>query len=157
MNRRTFCVLFVMIGLFVLAVGIYGFAFSTTTQTQTETIAASTGFFAQFELAQGDTVKGALTILDGNEGIVVYVENPVEEVIYNGGTVYNSLEFSFTAQTAGSHTINFENLSPASQQTIEYSLTYSTIPRTVSISATVIGAVFFVSGMILAVTSSKKR
>ncbi len=157
MNKKALGAIILIIGLIVLAFGIYGYAFSATaTQTHTETIDASDGVFVQFELGQGDAVKGALTVLDGHEGIAVYVENPAKEVVYNGGTVYSSLEFSFNAQTSGAYIVNFDNLSSANQQIIEYSLTHSTNSRIVSLIATVIGALFLISGIIIAVTSIRK-
>jgi hypothetical protein len=157
MYRKTLGVTFTVIGLVALILGIYAYAFSTETLTQTITIDPSDGFAAQLEIEQGDVVRGALIILDGNEGITVLVENPATEVIYNGGTVYTNLEFSFNAQTTGLYALNFDNLSSANQQTIEYSLTHSTFSRTLSLAILVIGAILLAVGITTAIMSSKKN
>ena len=147
---------FITFGLVILAVGIYAYAFSTVTQTQTKTIDASNAYVTQLELEQGDAVHGVLIILDGNEGIAIYVENPTNESIYDGGTVYTRLEFNFNVQTTGTHTVNFENRSPANQQTIEYSLTHSTYSRTLSLVSTIIGAILLGVGITTSFISIRK-
>ena len=147
MYKKALGLTFITIGLIILALGISAYAFSTVTQTETKTIDASEAYVAQLELEEGDTVHGVLTVFNGNEGTAIYVENPTNESIYDGGTVYTSLEFNFNTQTTGAYTVNFENLSPANQQTIEYSLTHSTYSRTLSLVATIIGFILLAVGI----------
>jgi hypothetical protein len=101
----------------------------------------------QLELNPGDKVQGALTILDGDEGITVYIENPRGEASYNGGTVYNKVDFSFSSQTAGQHIAIFTNLSPTNTQTIEYSFTYPALPSIASIVIIVLGVFLLLIGV----------
>lgn len=146
-----------IIGIIVLVLGTYTYAFSTETQTETKAIDASKGFTAQLNLQQGDTVQGTLTILDGNQGIAVSAENSANEVVYNGGTVYTSLEFNFYVPTSGLYMVNFNNTSPNIQQTIEYSLTYSTYSPTLGLAAIIIGAIILGVGITTAFISNKKN
>ena len=148
MQRKTMGILFIVIGFIVLAVGLFSYTL-TATQTRNLALSVSDGAFARIELEQGDTVRGSLLIQSGNEGIKFYVEDPVGEVVYDGGTIYGSLDFSFHSQISGLYISRFENLSPTNQQSIEYSLTYSAVPRIVSFSAAIVGAGFFVAGIVL--------
>jgi hypothetical protein len=75
------------------------------------------------------------------------VENPLREVIYNGGTIYNSLEFVFKAESNGIYLVNFENANPSNQQTVEYSLTYPAFPAVASSLMTFAGAALFGAGV----------
>lgn len=156
MYKKALGLTLTTIGLIILALGIYAYSFSTVTQNQTKTIDASDIHVAQLELELGDAVHSVLTILDGNEGIAIYVENHAQESVYDGGTVYTSLEFNFYVQTTGPYAVNFENLSPTNQQTIEYSLTHSTYSRTLSLAITIIGAILLIAGITTTFIASKK-
>ena len=57
------------------------------------------------------------------------------------------MAFSFDAQTTGLYIVNFDNLSSANQQTIEYSLIHSTFSRTLSLAATIIGVILLIAGI----------
>ncbi len=96
--------------------------------------------------------------MDGTAGIKVYVEDPPPmEVVYNGGTVYNHLEFSFSAQTSGVYRVNFENISPTNQQTIVYSVTFPSNPGILRYLAITVGALLLVAGPLIALSSSRKH
>ena len=153
MYKKTLFLALSIIGLIILALGIYAYAFSTVTQNQTKAIDASEGFNAQLNLEQGVTVYGTLTILDGNQGIEVYVENPAKELVYDGGTVSTSLEFNFYVQTSGVYSVNFDNISPDNQQTIEYSLKHSIYSPTLSLGAMIIGAIILIISITTALIS----
>jgi len=155
MNKQTVGIIFTIIGIVILGVGIYAYTYSTTTLTQTEALPASKSITVPLELGLGDKVQGALTI-EGSEGIKVYVEDPANQVTYTGGSVYSNVEFSFTAQSSGTYTVVFENLSPTNQQTIEYSFSYPAISSIVSYSLMAIGAILLIAGIVLAVILNKK-
>jgi hypothetical protein len=152
--KTTVGIILTVIGIVALVFGAVAYT-STTTQTETRTVPVSGDLTFSLELGQGDKVQGAVTLLNG-EGINVYVENPGNEVVYNGGAVYNNVEFSFIAQTFGSYTATFHNLSSDNGQTIEYSFTYPQISTLVSYANFAVGALLVVAGAILVVVLNKK-
>ncbi len=154
MQKRTLGLILTIIGLAILVSGIAAYTVSTT-QTHTVTLPISDGLSVPLELSAGDKVQGAVTVLNGNEGINVYVENPQNEVIYNGGTVYSNVEFSFNAQTFGSYAVIINNLSSTNGQTIEYSLTYPSIPSIVGLALIIVGVFFVVAGVTMRIMLQK--
>jgi uncharacterized membrane protein len=154
MQTKTLGVIFVIIGLVLLVSGAVVFTYSNT-QTRTRTLPVSEGLSVPLDLSAGDKVQGTITILDGGEGITVDVTNPNNEIIYNGGTVYNNVEFSFNAKTSGTYTVAIDNLSTSNSQTIEYSLTYPAIPSIVGIVIIIVGIFFVVTGVTMMVMLQK--
>ncbi|MCW4029360.1 MAG: emp24/gp25L/p24 family protein [Candidatus Bathyarchaeota archaeon] len=153
-TKKTAGIILTVIGIVALVYGAIAYT-STTTQTETKTIPVSEDLTVTLELGQGDKVQGAVTLLNGNEGISVKVENPANETVYNGGAVYSAVEFSFNAQTSGSYTATFHNLSSDNGQTIEYSFTYPTTPILVSYANFAVGALLVAAGVILVALNRK--
>jgi uncharacterized membrane protein len=156
MNKKTLGYILAVTGLIIIALGLFTYTYSATV-TQTETLQPLGSKIVQLELAPGDKVQGALTVLDGDEGITVYIENPRGEASYNGGTVYDTVDFSFNTQTAGKHTAIFTNISPSSTQTIEYSFTYPVMPSLASLAIIVIGAFLVLIGVTFMVILHKAK
>ena len=157
MYKKTIFVTLSIIGLLILAAGLYSYLFSAEIQTQTKAIETSERFTTQLNLEQGDTVYGTLTILDGTQGIAVSVENPAKEIVYDGGTVYTSLEFNFFVQTSGLYIVNFNNTSSTIQQTIEYSLAHSKYSPPLSLAAIIIGTIILIIAITTILMSNKKK
>lgn len=153
-TKKTAGILLTVIGIVALVYGAVVYTY-TTTQTETRTVPVSGDLTVSLELGQGDKVQGVVTVLNGNEGINVYVENPANEIVYNGGAVYDNVEFSFSAQTSGSYSATFHNLSRDNGQTIEYSFTYPQIPTLISYANFAVGALLVVAGAILVVLNKK--
>lgn len=157
MHKKTVGILAVIVGLIIFVFGMYTYALPDTTQTKTETISPSNGIFVQLQLEQQSNLKGSLSVLGGAQGINVYIADPNEEVIYNGGTVFTSLEFSVTAPTSGTYKVNFDNPSPANTQTIEYSVTYpADFPKTISLTIIAAGTLLLVGGIAVTLILSKQ-
>jgi hypothetical protein len=154
MQRKTLGLICIAIGAIALALGAYSYTLTSALNGSLILNAQETTNIG-VELQAGATVKGTLNVTDGTQGVRFYFENPQGDVAYNGGTVYNSLEFSFDTAAAGNYTIKIENLSPTNQQAIEYAINYSAIPQTVSHVAVGIGAVIFGVGLVLAVLKKK--
>ncbi|MCW4002820.1 MAG: hypothetical protein NWE95_02780 [Candidatus Bathyarchaeota archaeon] len=147
MRLSTLGLVLVIIGIVTLAIGAYTYAYPTP-QTKTSTIAPSAGIFEQLELKQGDQLKVALTVIDG-EGVRVTVEDPLSETVYNGGTVYANLAFNLNAQSNGAHRINFVNISPTDELTIDYSIMYPAFPGMLTYFALILGVVLVVNGLVV--------
>ncbi len=157
MRRRTLGLTLALVGFTVLALALYTYALPNANLSKTVTLEPSSGTFAQVSLCPGDKVQGTLDVTDGTAGIKVYVEDPPPmEVVYNGGTVYDHLEFSFNAQTSGVYRVNFENLSPANQQTIAYSLTFPSNPGVIGYLAITVGVLLLVVGPLIALSFRQK-
>jgi uncharacterized membrane protein len=145
MRLSTLGLVLVVIGIVTLTIGVYTYAFSTP-QTKTSTIEPAAGIFEQLELNQGDQLKVALTVVDG-EGVSVTVEDALSETVYNGGTVYTTLEFNVNAQSSGLHRINFVNVSPTDELIIDYSIVYPAFPGMLTYFALILGAVLVINGL----------
>lgn len=154
MNKKTLGYLLTSAGLVILVLGLFIYA-NPSTLTQTETLAPLESKTVQLELGTGDRVQGAVTVDEGNSGITVYIENPNGETSYNGGTVYNNVEFSFNAQTAGRHIAIITNLSPTNQQTIQYTFTYPAAPAIASIAVIIAGLFLILTGVSMIVILRK--
>jgi hypothetical protein len=146
MNKKTLGIILALTGLVVLSFGLFTYIHQTTS-TQTDTLHPLESKTFKLDLAPGYKVQGTLTVLDGNEGIAVFIENPDGEVIYNGGTVYSNVEFSFDAQKLGKYFAAFTNLSPTNEQKIEYSFTYPALPSLISLAVTIIGVFLLLIGV----------
>jgi len=156
MNKQTVGIIFAVTGIIILSLGLFTYIYQTT-YTQAETMQPLEIKTFELDLTPGDKVQGTVTILDGSEGISVYVENPTGEVIYNGGTVYNSVDFSFNSKTTGTHVATFTNLNPVTEQTIEYSFTYPALPNLVSLAVTILGVFLVLIGVTFLVILHKAK
>lgn len=145
MRLSTIGLVLVVIGIVTLTIGAYTYAYPIP-QTKTSTVEPSAGIFEQLELNQGDQLKVALTVVDG-EGVRVTVEDALSETVYNGGTVYTDLEFNVNAQTSGMHRINFVNISPTDELTIDYSIMYPAFPGILTYFSLIVGAVLLINGL----------
>jgi hypothetical protein len=145
MRHSTIGLVLVVIGIVTLTIGVYTYAYPIS-QTKTSTVEPAAGIFEQLELNQGDQLKVALTVVDG-EGVSVTVENAVPETVYNGGTVYTTLEFNVNAQSSGLHRINFVNVSPTDELIIDYSIVYPAFPGILTYFALILGAVLVINGL----------
>ncbi len=154
MNKKTLGLVLSILGIVILVSGVAAFTY-TTTQTDTLNLLVADGSTVTLDLGQGDKVQGSVTITNGTEGISVYVEDPSNGVVYNGGAVYSNVEFTFNAPTAGIYTVNFDNLSTTSQQTVEYSLTSPVIPSIIGIITIIGGAFLLLIGITLYVIVKK--
>lgn len=96
-------------------------------------------------------------MVDG-EGVSVTVEDPLSETVYNGGTVYLSLEFSLNAKSNGAHRINFVNVSPTDKLTIDYWIMYPAFPGLLTYFALILGVVLLINGLaVLIIKRSNKE
>jgi hypothetical protein len=145
MRHSTIGLVLVVIGIVTLTIGVYTYAYPIP-QTKTSTVEPSAGIFEQLELNQGDQLKVALTVVDG-EGVSVTVEDELSETVYNGGTVYTTLEFNVNAQSSGLHRINFVNVSPTDELIIDYSIVYPAFPGILTYFALILGAVLVINGL----------
>jgi len=92
MNKKTLGIILALTGIVVLSFGLFTYIYQTT-YTQTDTLHPLESKTFKLDLTPSDKVQGTVTVLDGDEGIRVFVENPNGDVIYNGGTVYSNVEF----------------------------------------------------------------
>jgi hypothetical protein len=145
MRLSTLGLVLVVIGIVTLTIGVYTYAYPIS-QTKTSTVEPAAGIFEQLELNQGDQLKVALTVVDG-EGVSVTVEDELSETVYNGGTVYTTLEFNVNAQSSGLHRINFVNVSPTDELIIDYSIVYPAFPGILTYFALILGAVLVINGL----------
>jgi len=147
----------VLVGLVILAVGIFSYYLPPSTQNESRVMEQSDRVIVELNL-EGGVTKCSMTVLEGNEGIRVFVEDSqTQEIVYDGGIVYSDLEFSFEPQYTAEYFFTFENISPKSQQTIEYSIIYPTyIPNIISIITTIGGLVLLFQGVILISLKKKK-
>ncbi len=157
MRRRILGLTLAVVGFAVLALALYTSSLPVMRESKNLTLEPSTGTFDQINLNTNDKVQGTLDVIEGPAGIRVYVEDPSLKVVYNGGTVYNDLDFSFNAQTSGVYRVNFENLSPTNQQTITYSLVFPAIRGIVWYVAIVAGALLVVVGLGVAIVLGRKH
>ena len=101
------------------------------------------------ELNGEDRVKGNLTILEGTQGIKIYLETPHNELVYDGGVVYNSLDFTLNVQSEGIHRLYLANLDPINQQKFQLSLTINQFPWFNSILIVSIGLLVSITGIVI--------
>jgi len=156
MNKQIVGIIFAVTGIIILSLGLFTYIYQTT-YTQTEAMQPLEVKTFELDLTPGDKVQGTVTILDGSEGISFYVENPAGEFIYNGGTVYNSVDFSFNSKTTGTHVATFTNLNHLNEQTIEYSFTYPALPNLVSLAVTILGVFLVLIGLTFLVILHKAK
>ena len=157
MQRKTISLVLVLVGLVILAVGIFSYYIPPTTQNESRVLEQSDRVIIELNL-EGGVTKCSMTVLQGNEGTRVFVkDSQTQEIVYDGGIVYSDLEFSFEPQHPADYFFTFENISPNSQQTIEYSITYPTnIPKIISIITIIGGLVILLQGVILISLKRKK-
>ncbi|XHH09660.1 MAG: emp24/gp25L/p24 family protein [Candidatus Bathyarchaeia archaeon] len=156
MQTKTLSLILIIFGLFILVSGIVAYTY-TITQTQTATLPIADGISIPLTLGQGDKVQGTVNILDGTQGINVYVENPNSEVVYNGGSVLSNVEFSFNAQVSGSYKVVINNLSESNPQNIEYTFTYPALPSLASIAIIIVGFFILLIGITMLMILRKAR
>jgi uncharacterized membrane protein len=146
MNKKTLGTFLMVVGFAVAVLGVYTFVAPNTTQTETRPITASGTASFPLELQQGNRVQATLTVIEGNDGIEVYLENPFGEQVYTGGVVYSSLEFSYTSGSSGTYKLHLNNLSDTSSQIVELTLVYSAYSWIVSLVISLVGIALVVSG-----------
>lgn len=113
--------LLIVIGFVFVAVGLALF-FSPIRIPQTAVHDMGPGPGSHFGMGFGVWEKGEevavnFTVSGGDEQIEFHMEDPFRTIIYNE-TVKHGLDFTFTAETEGSYSLDFQNLQSDSGKTI---------------------------------------
>lgn len=148
MNVKSAKILIIIVGLVLSITGFYT-SFLTTNQNKTEIIDPLDEITFPLELNDADEVKGNLIILEGSQGIRIYIKEPNGELIYDGGAVYTSLDFVLNSQTKGTYRLSLINLNSEQQQKIQLSLLCNQFSRLTSFLVVFIGILLTFVGIVM--------